>query len=62
MGIDIEIEMEKNVGEGISSEDYLHVLQEVAEQVGQLVSELRRLLPPPIPKLEKHFCISLLLH
>jgi hypothetical protein len=40
---------------------YLHVLQEVAEQVVQLFEEEpRRLLPPPIPKEEKIFCMSLL--
>jgi hypothetical protein len=39
----------------------LQVLQEVAEQVAQLFEEeLRRLLPPPIPKEEKSFCMSLL--
>jgi hypothetical protein len=37
------------------------VLHEVAEHVAQLVEEdLSRLLPPPMPKEEKIFCISLL--
>jgi hypothetical protein len=41
----------------------LQVLQEVAEQVVQLDEEvLIRLLPPPIPKEEMSFCISLLPH
>lgn len=40
---------------------YLQVLHEVAEQVLQLFeADLRRLLPSPIPKVEKIFCISLL--
>jgi hypothetical protein len=37
------------------------VLHEVAEHVAQLLEEdLSRLLPPPMPKEEKIFCISLL--
>lgn len=40
---------------------YLQVLQEVAEHVAQLLEEdLSRLLPPPMPKEEKIFFISLL--
>jgi hypothetical protein len=37
------------------------VLHEVAEHVAQLLEEdLSRLLPPPMPKEERIFCISLL--
>jgi len=42
-------------------EIYLQLLHEVAVQLLQLLEEvLRRLLPPPIPKEEKIFFISLL--
>jgi len=41
----------------------LQVSHEVVEQVEQAAEEeLRRLLPPPIPKEEKIFCMSLLPH
>jgi hypothetical protein len=40
---------------------YLHVLQVFVEQVVHASEEaLRRLLPPPIPKEEKSFCMFLL--
>jgi hypothetical protein len=42
---------------------YLHVSHVVAEQVVQAAEEeLMRFPPPPIPKEEKTFCISLLPH
>jgi len=43
--------------------DYLHVLQELVEQVVQLDEEvLIRLLPPPMPKEETSFWMFLLPH
>jgi hypothetical protein len=42
---------------------YLHVSHEAAEHVAQLVEDdFTLLLPPPIPKEETHFWISLLPH
>ena len=45
----------------ILRKNYLQLLQEVAEQVEQAAEELlSRLLPPPMPKEEKSFWMSLL--